>query len=402
VPPTQTQPAGRLPRAVVALGFVSLLMDLSSEAIHATLPLFLTVGLGASAVAVGWIEGIAEATASITKMFAGVASDRLGRRKSLALLGYGLAALSKPLFPLATSPATVLVARFTDRIGKGIRGAPRDALVADVTPPEQRGAAYGLRQALDTVGAMLGPALALVLLLASGDDYRLVFWVAVLPAGLAVAVLAFGVREPERAASDAPAPSARRPWSPIRRDELARLPARLWLVVAFGAVLTLARFSEAFLVLRVADVGLGASLAPLALVAMNASYAATSYPLGRRSDRGRRPIAVLGVAALLVADLLLAAAGGPALALAGVLLWGVHMGATQGLLNAVVADAAPNDLRGTAFGVFHLVVGVTQLAASVLAGAFWSSIGPGAPFVAGAGFSALALVGLARVRPQRG
>ena len=313
-------------------------------------------------------------------MFAGAASDWLGRRKPVALLGYGLAALSKPLFPLAGSASAVFVARFADRVGKGIRGAPRDALVADLTPEPQRGAAYGMRQALDTVGAVLGPAAALLLLAASGDDFRAVFWAAVAPAFVAVAVLALFVREPERAAAArAPsAPAARMLRSPIHRRELARLSRRYWLVVGFGAALTLARFSEAFLVLRAADAGLALRLAPLALVAMNVTFAATSYPLGRRSDRGRRPVAVAGVGCLVAADLVLAAAaGGPALVLAGAALWGVHMGATQGLLNAAVAEAAPADLRGTAFGVFNLVVGVAQLAASVIAGALWSGLGGG-------------------------
>jgi MFS family permease len=374
---------------------VSLFMDVSSEMIHAALPLFLTATLGASVLAVGWIEGVAEATASITKVFAGAASDWLGRRKPFALFGYGLAALTKPLFPLATSVSAVMLARFLDRVGKGIRGAPRDALVADLTPEPQRGAAYGLRQALDTVGAVLGPAAALLLLAASGEDFRLVFWVAVAPAFVAVAVLALAVREPESART------ARPVRSPIHRRELARLPARYWLVVAFGGVLTLARFSEAFLVLRAQDVGLALAQAPLALVVMNLGYAATSYPLGRRSDRGRRSVATFGVVCLIAADGVLAAASGrPVLALAGAALWGVHMGATQGLLTAVVADAAPADLRGTAFGLFHLLVGVAQLAASVIAGALWSRLGPEHTFAAGALFSVAALAGLLVV-PRR-
>jgi MFS family permease len=381
---------------VLALGFTSLFMDLSSEMIHAALPLFLTVSLGASPLAVGWIEGVAEATASITKVFAGAASDWLGRRKPFALLGYGLAALSKPMFPLAGSAGAVLLARFADRVGKGIRGAPRDALVADLTPAPQRGAAYGLRQALDTVGAVLGPAAALLLLAATGDDFRAVFGLAVAPAFASVAVLALFVKEPARA----PGERVLRP--PIRRRELARLPRRFWLVVGFGAVLTLARFSEAFLVLRAADAGLALRFAPLALVAMNLAYAATSYPLGRRSDRGRRPVAAAGVAALVLADLVLAAAaGGPGRVLAGAALFGVHMGATQGLLSAVVAEAAPAGLRGTAFGVFHLSIGLAQLAASVIAGALWAWLGPAHAFLAGAGFAAVALVGLATVRGPR-
>ncbi len=386
----------RLPRGVVALGFVSLFMDTSSEMIHAALPLFLTATLGASALTLGWIEGVAEATASITKVFAGAASDWLGRRKPFALLGYGLAALTKPLFPLATSVSDVVLARVIDRVGKGIRGAPRDALVADLTPEPQRGAAYGLRQSLDTVGAVLGPAAALLLLAASGENFRLVFWVAVAPAFAAVAVLALAVREPESARG------ARPLRSPIHRRELARLPSRYWLVVAFGAVLTLARFSEAFLVLRAHDAGLALAQAPLALVVMNLAYAGTSYPHGRRSDRGRRSVAIFGVACLIAADLVLAAAAGrPGLALAGAALWGVHMGATQGLLTAVVADVAPADLRGTAFGLFHVLVGVAQLAASVMAGALWSSLGPAHAFGAGALFSVAALAGLLVV-PRRG
>jgi MFS family permease len=390
------RPERRLPRGVIALGFVSLFMDVSSEMIHAALPLFLTATLGASVLTLGWIEGAAEATASVTKVFAGAASDWLGRRKPVALLGYGLAALSKPLFPLAGSAGAVFVARFADRVGKGIRGAPRDALVADLTEGPQRGAAYGLRQALDTVGAVLGPAAALLLLAASGDDFRAVFWVAVAPAFVAVALLAGFVREPERA------PAARTLRSPIQRRELARLSRRYWLVVGFGAALTLARFSEAFLVLRAADAGLALRHAPLALVAMNVAFAATSYPLGRRSDRGRRPVAVVGVGCLVAADLALAAAaGGPALVLAGAALWGVHMGATQGLLNAAVAEAAPADLRGTAFGVFNLVLGVAQLAASVIAGALWSGLGPAHTFLAGAAFGTAALVGLLVVRGPR-
>jgi MFS family permease len=381
---------------VLALGFTSLFMDVSSEMIHAALPLFLTAALGASMLTVGWIEGAAEATASITKVFAGAASDWLGRRKPFALLGYGLAALSKPLFPLAGSAAAVFFARFVDRVGKGVRGAPRDALVADLTPPPQRGAAYGLRQALDTVGAVLGPAAALLLLAATGDDFRAVFWLAVAPAFVSLAVLALFVKEPTRA------PGERVLRSPIRGRELARLPRRYWLVVGFGAALTLARFSEAFLVLRAADTGLVLRFAPLALVAMNLAYAATSYPLGRRSDCGRRSVAAAGVAALVLADLALAAAaGGPGLALAGAALWGVHMGATQGLLNAAVADTAPADLRGTAFGVFNLLIGFAQLAASVIAGALWSWLGPAHTFLAGAGFAAVALLGLATVRSPR-
>ena len=384
--------ARSLPRGVIALGVVSLLMDVSSEMIHSALPVFLTTVLGASVLTVGMIEGIAEATASVTKVFAGAASDALGRRKPFALVGYALAALTKPLFPLATSIHAVLFARFADRIGKGIRGAPRDALVADLTPEAQRGAAYGMRQALDTVGAIAGPSLALLLLAASQDDFRLVFWVAVLPAFGAVAVLALGVREPASTRAE------RRARSPIQRAELARLPRRYWWIVGFAALLTLARLSDAFLVLRALDLAVAPGRAPFALVAMNVFYAAVSYPLGRVSDRGRRPVAQLGVAALLAAHLALALGAGAPTLLLGCALWGVHMGATQGLLTTLVADVAPSDLRGTAFGVFNLAVGVAQLVAASLAGALWASFGAAATFAAGAACAGIALAGLS-LRP---
>lgn len=382
-----------LPRGVWALGLVSLLMDLSSEMIHSLLPVFLVTALGAGALSVGIIEGIAEATSSIVKLFSGTLSDRIGRRKPLALLGYGMAALTKPLFPLASSVSMVLAARFVDRVGKGIRGAPRDALVADLTPPEQRGAAYGLRQALDTVGAVLGPLAAMALMALSSDDVRLVFWVAALPAILCVAVLALGVREP-------PAIPRTGILHPIwTRAGLAGLGRPFWALVAVAVVMTLARFSEAFLVLRAQDVGLALALVPAVMVAMNLTYTAIAYPVGALSDRiGRHGLLLVGFAVLILSDAALALADGPLLVLLGAALWGVHMGMTQGLLAALVADGAPADRRGTAFGVFNLVTGVALLAASVLAGALWSALGPAATFWAGAGFSAAALLGLLLVR----
>jgi MFS family permease len=378
-----------IPRGVWALGFVSLFMDVSSEMIHGLLPLFLVNVLGASAVALGLVEGIAEATASITKLFSGALSDRLGKRKLLTGLGYALGAASKPLFALAPSVSWVLVARFSDRIGKGVRGAPRDALVADITPAPLRGAAYGLRQALDTVGAFAGPLLAVVLMQASHDDYRLVFWVAGLPALVSVAVLVFGVSEPDRPPRpDAPPPG-------LRFAGLAQLGASYWLVVGVGAVLTLARFSEAFLVLRVASLGVPATFAPLVLVVMNVLYAASSYPMGALSDSvDRRLIVGVGFGVLVLADLALALAAGPLLALAGVGLWGLHLGMTQGLLGALVADTAPESLRGTAFGVFHLVSGILMLVASVLAGVLWERLGAPATFLAGAAFTSLGLAAM--------
>jgi MFS family permease len=378
-----------IPRGVWMLGLVSLLMDLSSELIHSLLPLFLVTGLGISTLAVGVIEGVAEAAAAVTKVFSGAASDWMGRRKPLVLLGYGLATVSKPLFPLATGAGMVLAARFIDRIGKGIRGAPRDALVADLTPQAVRGAAYGLRQSMDTVGAFAGPLLALVLMAASGDDFRLAFWFAVIPALACVALILFGVREPDVAR----ATGQRR--FPIRRAELGRLPARYWLVTAFAGVLTLARFSEAFLLLRAQDLGLAVTWVPAVLIVMNAAYAGSAYPFGRLSDRvRRRALLALGIGFLIVADLLLAWATDPWLVGVGALFWGLHMGATQGLLTAVVADVAPQGLRGTAFGVFNLVTGLTLLAASVVAGGLWSTLGPAMTFYAGAAFSVIALAGL--------
>jgi MFS family permease len=381
-------PRRSLPRTVWALGLVSLLMDSSSELVHALLPLFMTGVLGASVLEVGLIEGIAEGTAAITKVFSGTLSDWLGRRKLLVGFGYGLAALSKPLFPLANSIALVAGARFMDRVGKGIRGAPRDALIADVVAPELRGAAYGLRQALDSLGAVLGPLAAVGLMALYAESLRAVLWVAVLPALAAVLVIAFAVREPARAAPG-------KTHNPLSRAMLALLGARYWLIVGLGAVLTLARFSEAFLVLRGADVGLAPTYVPLVMVAMSAVYALASYPAGLVADRGgQRALIGWGLVALIAADLALGAAHSVAALFAGVALWGVHMGLTQGLLSALVAAAAPAEARGTAFGVFNLVTGVVLIGASLLAGWLWDAHGPAATFYAGAAFTAVALAGL--------
>jgi MFS family permease len=377
----------RVPRTVWALGFVSLCMDLSSELVHGLLPVFMTAVLGASMLAVGVVEGIAEATASIVKVFSGVLSDRLGRRKPLVVFGYALAAASKPLFPLAGSVLLVLVARFMDRVGKGIRGAPRDALIADVTPAEVRGAAYGLRQALDTVGAVLGPLAAIGLMILLASDIRAVLWVAVVPAILSVVVLVLFVREPPAT----PAGHA----NPVSRAALGELTLRYWFVVALGAVFTLARFSEAFLVLRAQDLGMALAMVPVVLVVMNVAYTAIAYQAGLAADKGyRNHLLVWGLIALIAADLVIASFASLAALFAGVVLWGAHMGLTQGLLSALVADAAPAPLRGTAFGVFHLVSGVALLVASVLAGWLWSEHGAAATFYAGAAFSATALAGL--------
>ena len=392
-PPRPNVPASaRLPPGIWALGFVSMLMDISSEMIHALLPLYMVGALGASTLAVGLIEGIAEATASITKVFSGALSDKLGKRKLLAAIGYGLAACSKPVFPLAGSIGWVVAARFVDRIGKGIRGAPRDALIADLAPPGLRGAAFGLRQSLDTAGAFMGPLIAIGLMALFDDDIRRVFWWAVLPAVAAFALIVLAVH-------DAPHRAADTPRAPLSRAELAKLPAAYWWVVGVSAVFTVARFSEAFLVLRAQELGVALMLIPAVLVLMNVVYSLTSYPVGLLADRVHRgTLLALGFAVLVAADLVLALVGGiPGLAL-GVALWGLHMGMTQGLLAALVADVAPATLRGTAFGVFNLVGGVALLVASVLAGGLWDAFGSQATFFCGAAFAALALAGLAVLR----
>lgn len=381
-------PRPSLPAGIWVLGFVSLLMDISSEMIHALLPLFMVGTLGMSVALVGLLEGLAEATALILKVFSGVISDWFGKRKPLAVLGYGLGAATKPLFALATGPGMIFTARLLDRVGKGIRGAPRDALVADIAPPEQRGAAFGLRQSLDTVGAFLGPLLAVGLMLLWANDFRAVFAVAIIPAALCVALLVLGVQEPERPAG---APRV----NPISQASLQRLPRAYWWVVGVGAVFTLARFSEAFLVLRAEQVGIALALVPLVMVAMNAVFAVTAYPFGKLSDRvSHRRLLLAGLAVLVLADVVLAASTHWTGLLLGVALWGVHMGMTQGLLAAMVADTAPADLRGTAYGFFNLMSGLAMLAASVVAGLLWQYWGPAWTFGAGAMFSAVAMAAL--------
>lgn len=380
-----------VPRTVWALGLVSLLMDLSSEIVHGLLPLFLTVSLGASVAMVGLIDGLGEATASITKVFSGYLSDRSGKRKPLILLGYGLGAASKPLFALAGSPWLVFGARFADRFGKGLRGAPRDALVADVTPQAIRGRAFGLRQALDTVGAFAGPLLAIGLMAALADDIRAVFWIAVIPGALAVLVVVFGVGEPASAPADSPARA------PLRPGDLKHMGRPFWRIVMLGTVFTLARFSEAFLVLKASAAGLPLTLAPLVLVAMNLVYAAGAYPSGVAADRiAPRRLLAGGIACLMAADLVLALTTGLIGAFAGIALWGLHMALTQGLLAKLVVDSAPSELRGSAFGLFNLATGIALFLASLSAGLLWDLMGMAATFYAGAGFATLAflLVGL--------
>ncbi|MEO6079413.1 MAG: MFS transporter [Steroidobacteraceae bacterium] len=378
-----------IPRSIWALGFVSMLMDVSSEMIHALLPIYMVTVLGASATMVGAIEGMAEATASVTKVFSGAISDWFRKRKFLVVLGYGLAAITKPVFPLAPTIGWLVGARFVDRLGKGIRGAPRDALLADLSPAHLRGASFGLRQSLDTVGAFIGPLLAIALMWITADHFRTVFWVAVVPAFMAVVLLIFAVREPDRAGT----PRVAR--MPLHWRELARLGRPIWLVIALATVFTLARFSEAFLLLRAQQSGLRIALVPMVLVVMNVVYAAAAYPVGAASDRyGRQGLLAFGMGVLVAADLVLAFAPGLWGVGAGVALWGLHMAFTQGLFAAWIADTAPADLRGTAFGMYNLVTGVALLIASVVAGVLWDVVGAQATFIVGAAVAACAVGGL--------
>ena len=385
-----------MPRGIWALGLCSMFMDISSELVHSLLPVLLSTVLGASMLTIGLIEGVAEATASLAKVFSGSLSDRLGRRKPLAVLGYGLAALTKPVFPLAASVAWVFFARFVDRIGKGIRGAPRDALIADLVPTERRGAAYGLRQSLDSVGAFVGPALAILAMGWFAGDVQVVMWVAVLPALLAVAVLVLGVKEPTTPAGpgERPRPGLLYGWR--------ALPAGFWRVSAFGAVFTLARFSEAFLILKAGQSGLALQWIPLVMIVMNVVYALSAYPVGWLSDRlGPRRLLLAGCLVLTGADVVLASATSSTVVLVGAALWGLHMGLTQGLLARLVADAAPPELRGTAFGIFNLVTGVALFLASAIAGGLWSLFGAAVTFLTGAGLAAAVALALLVV-PARG
>jgi MFS family permease len=384
-----------LPPGIWALGFGSLFMDMSSELIHGLLPLFMVSNLGASLLMIGVIEGVAEATAAAMKVFSGAISDYLGKRKGLAVFGYALAAFTKPIFPLATSISWVFAARFVDRVGKGIRGAPRDALIADITSSGLRGAAYGLRQALDSVGALLGPLLAVVLMMWFEGDIRMVMWFAVPPAFITVALLVIYVREPEAAQARGATRVA------LTFHDVRRLSRRYWLVVLVGVVLTLARFSEAFLVLRAQSVGLALGHVPTVLIVMNLFYAGAAYPAGAAADHlSQRKLLLIGLVLLIGADVVLALASAPSTVFAGAALWGLHMGFTQGLLSKQVAETCPATLLGTGFGVFHLASGGALLLASVIAGSLWSSLGPSATFLAGAAFTATAAIGLL-VRPSK-
>lgn len=376
-------------RSVWALGFVSMLMDISSEMIHALLPVYLVTVLGASMAMVGLIEGLAEATASIVKVFSGAISDWLGRRKVLAVIGYGIAALTKPIFPVAGSVDTIIAARFVDRLGKGIRGAPRDALIADITPQHARGASFGLRQSLDTIGAFAGPMLAIGLMALTANHFQTVFWLAAIPGFLSVTVLLIFVKEPKSGRV------IRRVTFPLRLSQLRKLSGMYWLVVLVASVFTLARFSEAFLILKAESSGLPILWVPLVLVVMNIVYALSAFPVGAWSDRiNRFTLLSLGFALVIIADLILALAQSLLGVFVGIALWGLHLGFTQGLLITLVSDTAPEDLRGTAFGMFHLITGIVLFAASLIAGGIWGLYGSSATFLAAAAFTGMALLGL--------
>lgn len=382
----QPHEPARIPRGIWILGFVSLMMDISSEMIHSLLPLFMVTTLGASTLLVGIIEGLAEATALIVKVFSGMLSDYIGQRKWLAVIGYSLGAFTKPIFALSSSIGWVLTARLTDRVGKGIRGAPRDALIADITPPEIRGAAFGLRQTLDTVGAFIGPLLATGLMLLWADNFRHIFWIAVIPGILAVLLLIFGIKEPETHTDK------KRP-NPLVMANLKQLSSQYWWIVSLGAIFTLARFSEAFLVLRAQDSGISLAWIPLVMVLMNVVYSFSAYPFGKLSDRiSRYQLLTGGMICLIVADIFLAIDGHWTIFFFGIAFWGLHMGMTQGILSALIADTAPAELRGTAFGFFNLVSGIAMLFASVIAGFLWDFMGASSTFLAGAVFSILTLV----------
>jgi MFS family permease len=390
----------RMPQAIWALGLVSLFMDTSSEMIHGLLPIFLVGTLGASAFSLGLIEGVAEAIASILKLPSGWLSDHWRKRKALALAGYGLAALVKPIFALAPTVGWAFTARSLDRLGKGIRGAPRDALVADLVAPELHGTAFGLRQALDTIGAFAGPLIAVVAMALSGNNIRLVFWLAVPPAFISVLLLWSLVPEP-----NPPAAAAQPTTSGERSLGLAHLGRPFWSAILITAVFTLGRYSEAFLILRAQDRGLPATLAPLVLVAMNIVYSLAAYPAGRWSDRfGRRGLLLIAALFMAAADALLAAAEGLPMVAAGVALWGLHMAFSQGVLTALIADVAPRNRRGTAFGAFHLTSGLALLAANAGYGLLWTEFGPTSAFLAGLALalSSAALILLDRRRvPQQ-
>ena len=377
------------------LGFVSLLMDLSSEIYHSLLPAFVTIVLGLPATALGAIDGIAEATANFAKLGFGRLSDRSLKRKRWVVAGYGLAVLAKPLFALAASAPTLMAARFADRIAKGIRAAPRDAMIADETPPEIRGRAFGLRQALDTVGALLAPLAAIALMVWLANDIRAVYWIAVIPAAASFVLAWLALREPERHL----APTGKSPFFAGFR-ELNQATKRL---LAVGFLFTLARFSEAFLILKGIEIGLSEAWSPLTLALFNLAYVALAYPAGALSDRIRpRQLLMAGMAALIAGNVVLAYSGGFAGLVVGVSLWGAHMALTQGIFSRMIADAAPEHLRATSFGAFWFVSGIGSLLASLAAGLLWDRDGSSATFIASAVVAGAAVAMISLLPEERG
>lgn len=378
----------KIPRTVWVLGFASLLTDVSSEMIHSVLPLFLATSLGASATIIGLIDGVGEAVAAFLKLFSGALSDRIRKRKPLILTGYGLSAAVKPLFALAGNPIAVLAARCLDRVGKGIRGAPRDALIADVTDADSRGAAYGLRQSLDSVGAVVGPLIALAAMTATANDFRFVFWIALVPAIATVILLATGVSEP---------PSNLEPTSkkvnPLRMEAIKSLGPGFWFVFFVCLLFTLGNSSDAFILLKAKAIGVAPNMVPLCLVVLNVTYTLSAYPAGIVSDRlGRRGMLMCSFALYAIVYLCLGFTTEQWQLWSLLAIYGFYLGLSQGTFLALVADRVPQELRGTAFGLFSLSIGVGLLPASLIAGFLWDNISPQATFLAGAGFALVSLL----------
>lgn len=380
-----------IPRTIWALGTVSLLMDISTELIHSLLPIFMVSVLGANLTYVGIIEGIAESTALMTKMFSGTISDFLNKRKILVGLGYGLSAITKPLFPLANSLSIVLFARFFDRIGKGIRDAPRDALISDLAPYKGRGASFGLRQALDSMGAVIGPLMAMLFIYIFSGNIRYVFWIATIPAILAVLVLIFGVTEPEKNSLQIQHPKE---WV-LYWYKIRHLNKAFWYLLFIGGVLALARFSEAFLILKANSVGVSLAWLPSIMIVMNIAFASSSFPAGALSDViGRQAILSSSILLLFMAEIILGFSSTIWMTMIGVIIWGLHMGLSQGLLAAMVADSTPEHLRGFAYGIFYFVCGIATLFSSIIAGMIGDRWGIPFLFYFASVFSTIAILAL--------
>lgn len=376
----------KLPKQIWALGFVSLLMDISSESIQGVLPIYLISSMGATATTLGLFEGVTEAMALVVKVFSGSLSDWMKKRKPLVIAGYFMGAISKPLFALANSVSMIFFIRLFDRIGKGVRGAPRDALMADIVPNNLRGQAFGLRQSLDTIGAFIGPILAMIVLSISNNDFSLLFWIAAIPGFLAVGVLFFGVHEKERSESI-------RPMSRLQFSDLKNFKKDYWLVVLLGCIFQLSRFSEAFLILKGKELGLPIESSPLVFIVMNIVYALTAYPIGNLSDKiGRSFFLIMGFIILIVADVLLATTSSIYLTFIGIALWGLHMGFSQGVLSAMVADTCPPQYKGTAYAFYNLFSAVALMLASTIAGSLWDNFGSQMTFFTGAGLAMVSLL----------